>query len=258
MDTARTGFFLTSPAKLTALIAILVLFVAAGWSIHTRPNMVASTTATTSSEIQNTDIAPFSSTASASTSPITPLGASILAQTVLAYDNATKDGASPEAGVAAVKELAGNINPTLDFRTYAASDIKTDTDTSKERVLNYRADLRTALEPLLNNKDFELDIYANYVDTKDAKYLAALHAAADNYRLAIANTEKVVAPSDAASYHATVLSAMSRFAASLDALADSASDPFASAALLKSYLGAQDSMVASFNLMSKYAKDKTL
>lgn len=239
------------------MIAVLVLFAAFGWRIHSRPSMVVSTTAATSSQTQDSNLLSFSPE-TASSSPITPLGASILAQTVLAYDNATKDGAPPEAGVAAVKELAANINPTLDFRTYAASDVKTDTDVSKERVLNYRADLRTALEPLLNNKEYELDIFANYVDTKDPKYLVALRATADNYRLAITNAEKVVAPLDAASYHAAILTAMSRFAASLDALSESASDPFASTALLKSYLGAQDNMVASFNLIGKYAHDKTL
>jgi hypothetical protein len=150
------------------------------------------------------------------------------------------------------------VQPQLSYRTYASSDILTVSDTSKDRALSYRADLRTALEPLLANKEFELDIFAKYIDTKDAKYLDALRAASLNYKRALAQTEKVVAPTDAAIYHAAILTAMSEFSAALDALVGNASDPIASAALLRSYLSAQDNMLASFNSIGRYSANKML
>ena len=186
------------------------------------------------------------------------LGSSILAHAILEYDKATKNGAPREAGIAAVKKYAENIQPGVSYKKYASSDIQTATDSSKDRVLAYRADLRVAFEPLLNNKDMELDLYAQYIDTKDAKYLAALRGTIANYRLAIANTEKVVAPIDAASYQAAILTALNQFSATLQAMADNADDPFASAALLNSYSGAQDNMLASFNAIGVYAAHKLL
>ena len=157
-----------------------------------------------------------------------------------------------------MQNFGAEVKPPVDYRTYAASDITTVQDTSEARVLSYRADLRAALEPLLENKEYELDIFANYVNTKDPQYLNELRAASANYKLAIANTEKVVAPDDAASYQASILTAMSEFSAVLDALSDNASDPFASSALLRTYLDAQDNMVASFNSVGKYASQKVL
>jgi hypothetical protein len=111
---------------------------------------------------------------------------------------------------------------------------------------------------LLENKEYELDVFAKYVDSKDPKYLADLRAASQKYKLAILNTEKVVAPADAAIYQAAILTAMSQFSATLDALADNATDPFASSALLRTFVDAQDNMVASFDSVGKYASQKLL
>lgn len=222
--------------------------------------MVASQTDNTSLQAQGSDplgeLAQFAT--DATSSPATALGSSILAEAIMAYDNATQNGGSSEEGIAAVEKLGASIVPELEYKTYAASDVRTDPDTSKDRVLSYRADLRVALEPLLQNKELELDIFASYVETKDKKYLSALRNTSDNYRQAITNTEKVVAPADAASYQASILTSMSQFSSMLDALADHADDPFASAALLKSYMIAQDSMIASFNSIGMYASQKLL
>ena len=194
----------------------------------------------------------------AAANPYSELGTSIIKNAVIEYDKATKDGSPSDAGIAAVQKYAASINPGVAYTTYAASDIKTDPDTSKDRVLSYRADLRVALEPLLANKDYELDLFAQYVDSKDPKYLSALAATIANYKLAIANAEKVVVPSDGASYHASILTSLSQFAATLQAMTDNASDPLASAALLRAYTGAQGNLVASFNAIGGYAARKVL
>lgn len=260
MDTARTGFFSISPARLTALIAVLLLMTVIGWNTYSRPSLSASSTATTSPETQDSNIGASDALAeigNATSSILTPLGTSIVSRAILAYNDATKNG-NIEAGKSAVQALGASIDPGVQYKTYAAGDIKTDPNTSKDRVISYRADLRTALAPLLENKEYELDLFASYVDTKNPLYLQKLRDASANYRLAIANTEKVIAPADAASYQAGILTALSQFASALDALTENAVDPIASAALLKTYLSAQDNMVSSFNAIAKYASQKIL
>jgi len=229
--------------------------------METSPNIQTTTTAAASSALPSEDaLAALASTTndSSARADITPLGASIFAQAVVAFDKAAQQASSSDAGLAAVHNFGAVVKPPVDYRTYAASDITTVPDTSKDRTLSYRADLRTALEPLLENKEYELDIFANYVNSKDPKYLDDLRAASQNYKLAITNTEKVVAPADAASYQAAILTAMSEFSATLDALADNAKDPFASSALLRTYVDAEDNMVASFDSIGKYASQKLL
>jgi hypothetical protein len=262
VETAGTGFLGVSSFRLTAYVAVLLLVGVIGWVFGTRPELTSSRIQTASADTSTADKNALtelaSSTAGADLQGVTPLGASILAQAVVAYGKAAEQASSSDAGLAAVQSFGANIKPPVQYRTYAASDITTVQDSSKDRVLAYRADLRTALEPLLNNKDNELDLFGQYVDTKDTKYLNALSAASQNYKLAIANTEKVVAPSDAAAYQASMLSAMSEFSSTLDTLVNNATDPFASSALMRTYLDAQDNMVTSFNSIGKYAAQKML
>ncbi len=188
-----------------------------------------------------------------------PISADILDQLQAAYvSNVSSDGSYTPAVTKAAHDIGANINPQLNYQIYAAGDVKTTPDTSADRVLSYRADLRTALEPLLKNQNMELEIYGQYVQTGDARYLDTLHAYSLNYHVALANAAKVIAPSDAASYHAGILNAMGEFAATLDAMVDSATDPLASAALLKTYNSAEADMLSSFGAIGAYAAQKTI
>lgn len=262
METARTGPFGVSPFRVSAYAAVVLLVGVIGWSESAQPQSTSSRTQTAtpaaSSDASNDALTALASSTGQDFSGITPLGASILGQAVVAYDKAAQQASSSAAGLAAVQSFGAEVTPPVDYKTYAASDIQTVSDTSKDRVISYRADLRTALAPLLENKDNELDLFAQYIDTKDQSYLDKLSAESQNYKLAIANTEKVVAPADAASYQASILTSMSQFSATLDALVNNASDPFASSALLRTYLSAQDDMVASFNSVGTYASQKML
>ena len=171
---------------MSAGLACALLFGAVAWNIYeeehhpvaTIENGATDSTMQTSEEL---DLLPISRANAALLTPVTPLGANILSQAILEYDNATKGGASSEIGIAAVQKFGESILPTVEYKRYASSDIRTDSESSSDRVLEYRADLRVALEPLLENKEYELDIFANYVETKDKKYLARLRAAAANY-----------------------------------------------------------------------------
>jgi hypothetical protein len=264
VETAPTGFLGVSTFRLTAYVAVLLLVGVLGWTFGTQPSHSSSQTQTTVTGNGATDNDALAALASSTSSGnidykgITPLGSSIFAQAVVAYDKAKQQASSSDAGLAAVQSFGANIIPPVSYKTYAASDITTVQDTSKDRVLAYRADLRTALEPLLANKDNELDLFAQYSETKDTKYLDALRLASQNYKLAISNVQKVVAPADAAAYQASILTSLGEFAATLDAMTDNASDPYASSALLRTYMNAQDDVVASFNSIGKYASQKML
>jgi hypothetical protein len=124
-------------------------------------------------------------------------------------------------------------------------------------MLRYRDDLRTALAPLLKNTGSELEIYGKYIETSDPSYLEQLSAAAVNYRAAADNAAAVTVPNDAVNYHKDILNAMEEFAATLDQMAAHATDPLASAALLRTYNQAESDMYTSFNSLSLYYSQKT-
>jgi hypothetical protein len=262
VETAQTGHFGISSFRLTAYLAVLLLVGVVGWTMGTDPTPVAQNTqvaAGNNSDFTDDPLVELAANANGNSfDGVTPLGAQVLAQTIVAFDRAVQQSSSTEAGIAAVKNLGEQIRLPLEYRSYSVSDIATVSDTSKDRMLSYRADLRVALEPLLLNKEYELDIFARFVESNDTKYLSDLRIVSQNYRQAIARMEKVVAPTDAAFYHASILTALSEFSVTLDALADNATDPLASAALLRNFVGAQNAIVTSFDAIGKYAYQKLL
>ena len=189
-----------------------------------------------------------------------PITNTVATQLLNAYtDNISQNGSySNSEGAKAAEQIASSILPQVSYTRVSSSDVHTDPDISKERVLAYRADLRVALEPLLLNKDMELEIFGRFVESGETAYLDALRNAAVNYRKAAANAAALKVPVDAAVYHAAILNAMNEFAATLDALATNAADPFASAAYLKTYNQAQADILASFGGIGAYAARKTI
>lgn len=264
MNSAKTGLFGFSHIEVTALLSVAVLIGSIFWNSFQKSTAsppVFSQKQTASSTDSTDYVAVLSGgtpAADSGASPLSPLGQSIMNNVVATYAVASKGGVSDSEGITAVENIAQKIIPALTYRTYSASDIKTDPDTSRDRVISYRADLRTALEPLFQNKEFELDIFAHYIDTGNAKYLNDLRTAAVNYRNAVANAEKMAVPADAASYHAAILNSLGQFAATLDAMAESAQDPIASATLLTSYTSSQNGMLLAFNAIGAYAAQKIL
>ena len=157
-------------------------------------------------------------------------------------------------------QIAGDVASTLvanvSYSTFTASDIKTDSDTSLARMLTYRADMRTATAPLLKNKEPEYAIFARYVDSQNPKDLAELQTVAKNYRDSVALLQKVVVPADATTYHVAIMNSLSSFAATLDAMSAHANDPFASAALLRTYDAAEQDVLTSFNDEAMFYRKK--
>lgn len=195
--------------------------------------------------------------ATSSSDTIAMIGPMVTAEIFGQYAGLAQRGDFSSSTVAsAANAIAPNVRAVVSYPTYSASDLKTDPDTSYNRMLEYRADLRASLAPLLKNTDAEFEIYAKYVQTSDPIYLAQLSAAADNYRAAASSTAAVVVPQDAVVYHVAILNAMSQFASVLDSMAAHGDDPIASAALLRSYNQAEQDMFNSFNNLTLYYSRK--
>ncbi len=169
---------------------------------------------------------------------------------------AESDSYTPEDGEKIAENIAASLKASVSYPTYSDDDLKTDNDTSYERMLAYRSDLRIALEPLLKNPGYELNIFANYIESRDQKYLEQLGQTAENYKLAIENAANVVVPRDAVSQHVGILNSLSEFGAIVERLSRHADDAFASAALLRTYNESEANLVMAFNKLAAYYRDK--
>ncbi len=190
--------------------------------------------------------------------PIAMIGPIVVAQLVGQYAGLVESGTYSEAaGDAVAESIARNVKAVISYKTYTSADVRTDTDISYNRMLEYRSDLRDALAPLLENTESELDIFARYVETSDEAHLKTLAEAAANYDKALTNAAAVVAPRDAINYHLDVLNALSLFDATLDAMAGNTLDEFATVALLRSYNTAEQKMFYAFDALGNYYGQKT-
>ena len=188
---------------------------------------------------------------------IAMIGPQVVAQLIGGYSGLQQNGVYDEAEAQKLAEsVSRNVRATLPYKTYTLADLKTGTDTSHARMLEYRAELRTSLAPLLLNTRNELELYAKYFETSDEKYLDELRAAADKYREAAELTAAVVVPRDAVNYHIAILNAMQEFSVVLDEMTARVGDPFASAALLRSYNEAESDMFFSFDKLASYYGQK--
>jgi hypothetical protein len=163
---------------------------------------------------------------------------------------------TPEDGEKIAESIASSLQASVSYKTYSIRDLASDPDTSYERMLTYRDDLRVALEPLLSNAEYELTLFANYIDTGDAQYLSQLQATAENYKLAIKNAASLTVPQDALSHHAGILNALSEFSTVIEHMAAHAGDPFATIALLKTYNDTETRLFTSFDALASYEKQK--
>lgn len=190
---------------------------------------------------------------------ISNIGENVMGALVGSYVTLAESGSyTPEEGGKIAEDIAASLKASVSYLVYSQIDIKIDTDTSYERMLTYRNDLRIALEPLLKNPGYELGLFATYIESRDARYLEQLKETAINYRLAIENAANVVVPEDAASQHVGILNALSEFGAIVERLSKHADDAFASAALLRTYNDSEANLVVSFDSLASYYKSKHL
>lgn len=190
--------------------------------------------------------------------PVAMITPEVLGQLIGQYNGLRASGQySSSTAAAAAASIAPDVYANVPYKTYAATSIKTDPNSSYDRMLAYRTDMQTALAPLLENKQAEYAIYGSYVATGDASYLRALQADANNYTLAATNAAAITVPADIVSTHLTIVNALSRFSATLTMMTTHADDPLASVALLRTYNDAEAAVVNSFDTLAQYERLKT-
>lgn len=242
-----------SPMNVIAGVSALALMGALIWStLHRSPSQtpIFARAAAGSDTTVLGDTAGLDELALATSS--TPLGDAILDQFASRYIAISQSGVASTSAA----QIAADIVPNMPLKEFAEADIPSDPDTSLQRVLQYRNDLRIALEPLLSDTTPELEIYARWIDTGDAQYLTRLSAIAANYDAAIAAAARIRTPRDAVHYQVGILNAMGHFSAALRALSTNAHDPIASVSLLRTYNMAEQEMFTAFNSLALYAAQK--
>ena len=99
-----------------------------------------------------------------------------------------------DAGERIAGDVAESLRARVSYKTYGANDVTTTSDTSYDRMLTYRGDMQVALGPLLKNTEYELNIFARYIESGDADNLAQLQRTAENYRAATEQAAKLTVP----------------------------------------------------------------
>jgi len=265
-----------SRTSMTAIIAVCALVGVLGWEVvsfvqsrNTQLSAVAAAASQGSGAQSNgNDTMDLSNQAvlsgfgplpgSSATSSVADIGPNVMGQLVANYIAAQQGGTyTPESGKQMAASMAPYIKAQVPYTPYTIAQVPTVDDLSYARMLKYRSDMQVALQPLLKNTQPELNIIAQYADTKDPSYLAQLRTVASNYTKAAQNASQIQVPQDAASAHLGTLNAMQEFAAVLNAFADNAEDPITSMALLRAYNQAEQGMFTSFNTLAQYYAGKT-
>lgn len=248
-----------------AVLSVVALMGVIGWSMFdayqqkqkdltvTPVSRILSTVTADPSESNSLDEQASEALIFGDVDPITTMSQNAVAQLAGNYLIAKQEGTY---NAQKANEIASQVTPLLQapvyFTRFTESEVITTTDVSYDRMIRYRTDLQVSLNPLLKNSQAEFEIFALYTQTKNTKYLDELRLVASRYNEAASSTKKVTAPIDAASYHVGIVNAMLKFAATLEAMADHANDPVASAALLHSYNQAEQDMLTSFDSLSQY------
>ncbi len=252
-----------APIVITAAISVAALLAVVGWEIRRvahEKQSVSSFVATYAGESTSQEDAPSfgSETEATSTDVVSLIGPAVINQLLETYVGMQEDGSyTAQDAQKAAEDFASALKAPVEYLAYQTSDIRTDPDTSYARMLAYRSDLRESLAPLLDNTRPEYEVFALYVQTKDAAYLTQLDDIAKRYHDAQSATASVIAPRDAVPYHVAILNAMGKFAATLHSMSAHADDPFATVALLRSYNEAETDILASFNALTAYYKSKS-
>jgi hypothetical protein len=258
-----------TPIVITAALSLAVLSVAVAWewSVRARKNdappptmpiPIERTTVANDAWLEELFASGVIATTTENTTPLPTPGTfteTVLGQLVDSYVS-LQEGASGDSPDSLAFRIAENARVPITYTEVSPEDIPTDSDTSYERMLEYRNDLRVATEPLLVNNEAEFAIFARYVETGDRGYLNDLRLIASRYKEAGALTQAITPPKDALLYHVNIVNALNEFAAVLDAMGRFADDPVASIAVLRAYNEAERHMFVSFNALSTYYASK--
>lgn len=189
---------------------------------------------------------------------LSQIGNNAFGKLIGTYIALKKSGAyTRDAGERIAQDVAESINAPVAYTPILESDIKVDPDTSYKRMLQYRSDMRTVYEPLLQNKEPEFAVYARYVETRDKSNLVKLSEYAERYKKVASNAKSVTVPKDLTFYHVRVANALLQFAATLEQMVRYADEPVASLALLRTYNTAEQEVFNSSDSLVAFERSKT-
>ena len=132
------------------------------------------------------------------------------------------------------------------------SDISIDADTSRERVLRYRADMREGTAPLISDAPPEIELFAEFLETGNREKLRALETAAARYEQAAENLGAIQVPEDAAQYHVRAVNALKDYGNTLQRLVLFSEQPLPALALLRTYNEAERELLFAFDVLAQY------
>lgn len=265
----------TSPILVSAALSIAGLIAVAGLQVGERfqPNTIANTGALEpieprdyiavkddngngipdwQDELRTLGVAVATSTDATTTDPVETMADSVAGALYGGYLSLKQSGSYSRAeGEDLAFNVAANIRAPLLAEPLTVDDVKT-RDNSSAAALSYRAEMRTALAPMMTEDPPELEFYAQYIQTKDSSWLTKLSDAAARYRAARDNMLAVPAPKAAVPEHLRALNALSAYAETLERLARFAPDTFAALALLKTMNETEEEMLSSFDALAQY------
>jgi len=271
----RANFGVTrSPIVVVAALSVVALLVVSAWRATTYWNTPATPTiaieetksVATSQYVDPKSIfawqkaleVPEGEQTAAAQDPdgITNISKNVVGALIGSYVALSESGMyTPAQGEAVAETIAEDLRADVSYQMYTSRDVKTDPTTSRARMLAYRKDMQLALEPLFENTRYELETLGYYLVTKNPQYLDEMKQQAEYYRMAKENVLGVTAPADAVRYHVDVLNALSQFEVILVRLTEHVNDPFASAALLRTFNDSEARMFLSFDALATYYRE---
>jgi len=195
------------------------------------------------------NVTPALSIDSEALSPADELGNRLISE----YMTLKRTGAyTNERGISIGEKLSENIRQITPFEPRDAENIKSDPDTSYERVLLYRSAMQEIFSPLLSLEEAEFVIYGRFVQERDTAALQTLLDTADVYESVANSAALITVPEDAVDEHLDVVNALSFYAAVLRDMVRYSYDSVASFALLRTYAQAEEYVFTTFNTLSSY------
>ena len=190
---------------------------------------------------------------------IAEIGTTTIGQLVSYYEYLNQNNAyTPDRGATIAASIAPTVDAKIPYGMHTIESIESTTDTSKNSVIAYRQALQTSLAPLKKNPGYELDIYNNYLQTKDELYMSQLKTMAANYHTAVNLTTKVTPPRDAVTIHVDILNSLTQFGTTLDFMIQNVDNPVTSLALLRAYDRAEQDMFDAFSGINSYYLKKKI
>ena len=188
-----------------------------------------------------------------SSDPVAYVG-DILANEMLRGYAALKenDAYTVDAARSLGSSLGTNVLPVSTAEHISLSDISIDADTSRERVLRYRADMREGTAPLISDAPPEIELFAEFLETGNREKLRALETAAARYEQAAENLGAIQVPEDAAQYHVRAVNALKDYGNTLQRLVLFSEQPLPALALLRTYNEAERELLFAFDVLAQY------